>query len=300
MGWKLNNNTEITRRKCLGCGEEFDSRTFIVMGIRMNFDQGFCPACRDKKAAEYQAREEVARLAANAKKRHEWRYGCGIAMKFMKEAFATFDSERQPRAYKKCVDYAHGFPLERTQGYPSLLLFSPGVWGVGKTHLVCSIAHCILDRWDGEEIGCPVLFITEPDLFRRIQATYNIRVEERAWHETEDDVFNHVTNAPLLILDDIGKEERADPRFVQRVLFAIIDGRYRLELPMVLTTNLAPEKLSAHLGGERGNEASYGRIVEMCKGKFIKMDGEDYRRLTGSERRKLEGLRWRENGKKNI
>jgi DNA replication protein DnaC len=277
----LNNNVEVTKRDCLGCGEEFESRTFLVCGVRINLDRGFCPACRDKKAAELAAREEAERLAGIARKRREWRYGCGMPIKFMNEEFGTFESERQPRAYKKCVAYAEHFPLLKPRGYPSLVSLSAGDWGVGKTHLVCSIIHHILNRWNGEEISCPVLFITEPDLFRRIQATYNIPPEERAWHETENDVFNQLIRVPLLILDDVGKEERADPRFVQRVLFAIIDGRYRLTLPIVLTTNLSPEQLSAHLGGERGNEASYDRLVEMTGGKFIQLKGESYRRLKG-------------------
>lgn len=275
----MNNNVEVAKRNCLGCNDEFDSRTFIVCGIRMNFDQGYCSVCRGKKAEEYEVREEAVRLANIAKKRREWRYRCGIPVKFMNEDFGTFESERQLRAYKKCFNYAEHFPLLEAKGYPSMVLFSAGVWGVGKTHLVCSIAHQILNRWNGEEISCPVLFVTEPGLFRRIQATYNIVPEERAWHETENDVFDHLIKASLLILDDIGKEERADPRFVQRVLFAVIDGRYGLELPIVLTTNLSPEQLSDHLGGERGNEASYERIVEMCQGKLIKMEGESYRRL---------------------
>lgn len=290
----MKNNVEVTKRDCLGCGQEFDSRTFIVLGIRMNFDRGYCPACRDKKSAEEQAREEMARLATVARKRREWRYSCGIPERFMDKQFETFKKERQPRAFKKCFEYAEKYPLSGFVGYSSLLLFSPPTKdlsgndptkdfsgnGVGKTHLVGSIAHRILNRWVGEErASCPVLFTTEPDLFRRIQATYNIPPAEKASHETEDDVFKHLTRVPLLILDDIGKEDRADPRFIQKSLFAIIDGRYKLALPMVLTTNLSLEQLSGHLGGKRGNEASYDRLVEMCQGKFIQFKGESYRRL---------------------
>lgn len=269
----------VTSKNCLDCGKEFDSKTFIVLGMHLNFDQGYCPTCRQKKLDEMLAQEEAHRLAEIAKKRRQWRYDCGIPGLFMDKGFGTFEQERQPLAYKKCLTYADNFPLEKVKGYPSLLLFSPGLWGVGKTHLVCSIAHRILNRWNGEEISCPILFTTESDLFRRIQATYNIPYEEKAWRESENDVYNHLVRVPLLILDDIGKEERADPRFVQRVLFAVVDGRYRAQAPMVLTTNLSPEGLSAHLGGERGNEASYDRLVEVSEGKFTQLKGESYRRI---------------------
>lgn len=273
-------SNEITENKnCLGCGAVYESKTFIICGAHINLDHGHCPACRQKKLDELLAQEEASRLAEIARKRRQWRGNCGIPIKFMNEQFDTFEQERQRLAYKKCFNYAEKFPLSRAAGYPSLLLFSPSLWGVGKTHLVCSIAHHILNRWDGEEIICPILFTTESDLFRRIQATYNIPREEKMWRESENDVYNHLARVPLLILDDIGKEERADPRFVQRVLFAIVDGRYRARAPVVLTTNLSLEDLSAHLGGERGNEASYDRLVEMNEGRFVQLKGESYRRI---------------------
>lgn len=279
----MSSNVEVKKKNCLDCGKEFDSRTFIVCGCHLNFDRGYCPVCRQEKYEEMMAKEEVARLATVARKRRRWRNSCGIPNMFMDKQFDTFEQEQQLRAYKKCLSYAENFPLSSARGYPSLLLFSPSIWGVGKTHLVCSIAHHILNRWDGEEINCPILFTTESDLFRRIQATYSIPREEKDWREGENDVFNHLIRAPLLVLDDIGKEERADPRFVQRVLFAIIDGRYRAQLPMVLTTNLSPAYLSTHLGGERGNEAAYDRLIEMTNGTFIQLKGESYRRQKGTK-----------------
>ena len=68
----MKNNVVIAKRECLGCGEEFDSRTFVVFGVRVNFDRGYCPACRDKKMAELVEKEETERLAGIAKKRRDW------------------------------------------------------------------------------------------------------------------------------------------------------------------------------------------------------------------------------------
>ena len=270
-------SNEITGNKnCLGCGVGYESKTFLILGVRINFDHGYCSACRQKKLDEMLAQEEACRLAEIAQKRRHWRNNCGIPAKFINKEFGTFEVNKQPLACKKCFDYAEKFPLGSAVGYPSLILL--GIWGSGKTHLVCSIAHHILNRWNGEEISCPILFTTEPDLFRRIQTTYNIPQEEKALRENENDIYNHLIRVPLLILDDIGKEERADMRFVQRVLFAIIDGRYRVQLPMVLTTNLSPENLNTYLGGERGSEAIYDRLVEMSDGKFLQLKGESYRR----------------------
>ena len=157
-------------------------------------------------------------------------------------------------------------------GHPSLFIY--GDWGTGKTHLSCAIAHRIFDRWNGGERGCPrVVFVSEPDLFRRIQATYSFNKEEREIRESEDNIIKGISYCDLLILDDVGKERRSDPRFVQRTLFAIVDNRYRLELPMVITANFDVDGLKKHL-----EDASFDRFFEMTKGSYVKMDGESYRR----------------------
>ena len=98
------------------------------------------------------------------------------------------------------------------QGYHSLVLYSDHSWGVGKTHLACSIGHRILDRWQGERVGRSlVLFVSEPDIYTRIQATYGHPLEERYRHETEADIIRQLTSASLLIIDDVGKRRVARP-----------------------------------------------------------------------------------------
>jgi hypothetical protein len=38
------------------------------------------------------------------------------------------------------------------------------------------------------------------------------------------------------------------------------------------------------MGGNVGNEASFSRLYEMCKGEFIRMDGKSYReKLAGGK-----------------
>jgi len=266
-------------RVCKGCETEYEAYGRVVLGVRVIFGRDYCPTCSKKLIAGMEAKEEAARLAGIAAQRRKWRETCGIPPKFMNEDFSTFQKERQAKAYQRCVIYADNFPLLQRRGIASLLLFSEASWGVGKTHLAGSIAHRILDRWNGEDIACPVLFISEPEIYRRIQATYNFSPEEKSYRESEQDIINRLISVRLLILDDLGKEKRSDPRFIQRTLFAIIDGRYRYQLPMVITTNLSQEKLKLYLGGRAGDEASYDRICELTGRKFIRMDGESYRRF---------------------
>ena len=243
---------------------------------------GYCPDCRKK----YKPSEPVEETAPErvARQRRMMRLSCGIPPKFMTEDFSTFEMGRQDKAFKKCWEYAEDFPITIPQGYHSLVLYSDHSWGVGKTHLACSIGHRILDRWQGERVGRSlVLFVSEPDIYTRIQATYGHPLEERYRQETEADIIRQFTSAGLLIIDDVGKRQVADPRFVQRTMFSIIDGRYKAMLPVVLTANLNQGQLKSYLGGGE-DEASFDRLTEMCGGrsgkgvKFFQLEGESYRR----------------------
>ncbi len=264
---------------CKGCGGEYKARVKYVMGVKIVFGRDYCKKCSRKIQDEEAVRQEASRLAGIVKTRQEWRDRCGISRKFMASKFGTFNTDKFQQAYKVALSYADGYPLDkRPHGYPSLVICSSKSWGVGKTHLAGSIIHRILDRWNGEDIPNPVWFVTEPDVFRSIRATYSFNQEERQLRESEDDIIRRLCSVPLLVLDDLGKEETQDTRFVQRVLYTIIDSRYRKMLPMVITANLDKDGLATHLGGNRGNEASFDRLVEMCGGRFIQMEGASFRR----------------------
>ena len=236
---------------------------------------GYCPECAKQVYTEAQVKEEAGRLAYIARARRHYRDNSGIPPKFISEDFSTFQKGWQDKAFNACWEYAEGFPIDkRPVGYKSLYLWSSSSWGTGKTHLACSILHRVLDRWSGEERGCSrVLFLSEPDLFRRIQATYSFSREESQMRESEDDIIQSILYADLVVLDDVGKEERINKQFIQRTIFSLIDGRYKNNLPLVLTANLSPSGLKEHL-----ESASFDRIYEMIERKHIRMDGKSYRR----------------------
>ena len=280
----MNQNIITEHRNCKGCGKKYDARILDILGVRLLCGGGYCPECVKVKVVEEDAKERQAEQARIVTQRRQWRNSCGIFPKFMNEDFSTFEKHRQEKALKECFDYAEQFPIGKSAGYRSLVLFSNESWGVGKTHLACAIAHRILDRWNGEAISCPVRFVSETDLFMRIQDTYNHNQEERFYLPSERDILYDHIGVPLLILDDVGKRRVHDPRFVQRIMFALIDGRYKSMRPMVITANLNPERLKVYLGGGTGDEASLDRLLEMTRGQFIKMEGASYRRGVKRER----------------
>ncbi len=271
---------------CPDCGKK--GIEFIVYRLADGTIKKYknCPDCSAKYEAEEQAKEKAAKEASIMGARRKRRAECGIPSKFMNEDFSTFEKGWQNEAYKKCVAYSEGFPVEhRPVGYPSLYIWAsgnkenPSGNGTGKSHLSYAIVHRILDRWKGENDSlCPrVICLREQDLFRQIQATYSFTQEEKQMRESEDDIIKGIIYADLVVIDDVGKEVRANSDFVRKILFTIINGRYDHNLPLIITANLAPAQLKVHLD-KPPTEASYSRFLEMTKKQSVVMDGKSYRR----------------------
>lgn len=263
-------------RICIKCAEPYEPQYWEVLGVRILRGAGNCPNCSQAILEDEEAEEKAARELEINNTRHEHISLSKIPPKFLSQTFDTFEKGWQDKALAFCQKYAEEFPVDkRPLEYPSLYLWSQNSWGVGKTHLSCAIAHRIFERWTGEgRKGCPrIYFVSEPDLFRQIQATYSFNREQEMARESEDDILKRLIYCDLLILDDVGKEPRRDMHFVRRILFSIINGRYDKELPIILTANLAPSQLKAHL-----EDASFDRFFEMIQGKSVCMDGKSYRR----------------------
>ncbi len=267
---------------CIGCGAEYEAHIGNVLGIEIQFGRGYCQKCCHRIAEEEDKKEAESVTKKLTETREQWRRNCGIPLRFIDSRLSNFDVKVDRsilRMRNECDSYIKEFSLASPQQSKSIVMYSHEMWGLGKTRLVCAIANGILDKWNGESTRCPVYFVSEPKLFLRVKSTYDRRNGTEN-HETEDDIYNQLTRVPLLILDDVGKEEVADPRFVQRMLFAVIDGRYGNILPMVITANLDTDGLARHLGGDRGNCASMERLMEMTGNIFWELKGVTYRDLS--------------------
>lgn len=264
-----------TKINCEKCDKEFESKYFDLLGVLRTLSP-YCYECREKIRAKNEERARVGFEREAKDRKARWLKSSGVPLKYQSVSFETFEDRgfNSMRIKKVCCDYAINFPLISGAGCKSLVLTSPDNWGVGKTHLVCSIARTIIDRWIRVAPKSPVLYLTEPDMFRRIRSTFSRDYDK----ETEQDVYDALLNVPLLIVDDIGKEEVSDPRFVQRAWFSVINGRYDNLLPVVLTANMMPDGIAYHLGGSRGNEASWDRLLEMAVDNFWELNGASKRR----------------------
>ena len=277
-------------KSCKKCSEEYEATIVYMGGSEIVLGEGYCDSCNKARMEKDDLSEKMKENASIATKRRQWRTETvGIPIRFMSKDFSNYDPKFNSGKFgsevslKACQDYAEKFPLAGKIEYPSLMMMSPpttdnpNAWGVGKTHLACSIAHRILDRWQGENIACPVRFVSEYDIYNQIQQTFSFGPEEAKYRESAQDIKNRYRACRLLVIDDIGKQERKDPTFVQGVLFEIIDGRYRNNLPVVITTNKNSAGLKQYLGNS-GEEATYDRLAEMCEGHITKMEGKSYRK----------------------
>jgi len=234
----------------------------------------YCPECQakiDKAAAEERQKqiEEQRRLAVES-----WRKTCGIPEYLALKTFKNFDKSHQLDVFSDAMAWAKGFSLESPKGYPSLIFYSAEP-GLGKTHLMVSIADYLFAHWKGApgRSRSPIIFVKGPQLVRRIRYTYNLPPDDYS-HEREEHIYREVTGVPLLLLDDVGKETPS--KFTQETYWYIIDERVTSGLPVIITSRLPLEgdnSLEQLMG-----EDTVDRLYGMTRGEVTEMTGKSYRR----------------------
>ncbi|MEE8419141.1 MAG: ATP-binding protein [Dehalococcoidales bacterium] len=163
-------------------------------------------------------------------------YPYAWAAQFKKQKEMTFDSfdwkrVNLPLEQRENLDKVFHLALDFAESPDGWLVFQ-GENGCGKTHLAAAIINY---RYHENKAA---LFIVVPDFLDHLRSTFS--PESRISY---DQYFETVKNAPLLVLDDFGKQTTTP--WAQEKLFQVINHRYNAQLPTVITTNCSADELDA-------------------------------------------------------
>ena len=247
---------DVNSPDCPFCGR---SQNVMYDGIRKIYEICTCQTMRQFRDKQHQLSEYEERLLiigkqVEQKRKHAERIlnESGIGKRFLNVGFENFERERMPDAYDIAFKFADEFDRNKGNG----LIFTGGV-GTGKTHLAASIASHIINKY-----SVTVEFVSYVDILADIRAAFSNNTGYEAKIEAR------LCEAPLLIIDDLGKEKQS--KFTDELLYRVVNKRYNHNLPLIITTNLSLPELEARL-----DYAVFSRIVELCKA--VDMRGRDYR-----------------------
>jgi DNA replication protein DnaC len=157
----------------------------------------------------------------------------GLELKLLKSM--TFDKFEKrvnlPPQEQDNLEEARRLALDFAKSPEGWIVFQ-GVNGCGKTHLAAAIANYRLKE------GKPVKFVVVPDFLDHLRSTFSPESPV-----TYDQLFEEVKNAPLLILDDLGKQSTTP--WAQEKLYQVINYRYNAQLPTVVTTNCSTDEIDS-------------------------------------------------------
>lgn len=212
--------------KCEHCGEEKP-----MMQIKHPFKKEMrwvvcaCP-CEIKREEEFKRKQEA----------YERRNRINKALKLSSSMedikVMTFDNYKM----RKGAESAHKEIENAVQHFEKrgkLGTFIFGETGNGKSHLTAAGGNELVKQ------GYAVIFITEKDLFSRLQATKNFRNEE-----SFQEIMGACLDADLLIWDDFMSSQRLTNE-EKDWIFQIINGRERANKPIWATSNITPEEFES-------------------------------------------------------
>lgn len=248
-------------RYCKICGEKTERRVKFPLldgkgGCEERIVHCTC-RCDRERDAEIQARfkyEEVQRQIQNL---HRFSL---MDEKFRSVRFSTYKvTAENKKALQIAKNYVCNFPrmMEQNQG----LLFCGNV-GTGKSYTAACIGNELMDR---------SFSVVMTSFVKMLEGKTTLDVDETA-------LIEKFSKASLLIIDDLGTERSTD--FALEKVYNIIDSRYRMRKPIILTTNLEFTQMK-ECTDIRYNRI-YDRIFEMCYP--LKMSGMSWRKREAASR----------------
>lgn len=226
--------------------------------------------CEDKKLkAEEELERERRKQERIERSRVEAFPDCtATSSKDMRSWNFGKDDNANPRISQMAKKYVNNFETFKQQGKGLLL---HGSTGTGKTFISACIANALIDK------GYKVLMTS----FSRVENTVFGLSDKQEY-------YDELNRYDLLILDDFGVERNTE--YKQEIVYNVIDGRTKVNLPLIVTSNITAQELK---NPKNTNEQRvFSRLLKMCHP--ISIEGKD-RRITESvtsyaEMKKLLGI----------
>lgn len=231
-----------------------------------------CMQCGQEEK-EKKEKEMIERISDSYHKRTTYNW-LGKHSIFLDETLrqATFDNyETNDKETAENKEKALSIAREYYKGGKFNTVFT-GKAGTGKSHLSMAMLK-IVNEYSAPYRKC--LFVSVDELLRRIKESFS----NKESYYTEQRMVDLLTEADLLVLDDLGAEtgaitsEKTATDFTTRTLYAIINGR--MNKPTIITTNLSGKDMR-----QMYDSKLISRLYRGADGHVIKFEKTNDKRLT--------------------
>lgn len=231
---------------CGKCGTNKQSRVVF-------FGETVTPYCTCKCETERKAREKYEKLVEfRVQSLYEDSFFSSCDMRNKEERFEK-DEKDERKAGKICRNYSSRFEEMLCLG-KGLTLF--GGKGTGKTFLANCIANSVINSQRSVLVTsiCKMANYMSENYARKIYA------------------LKMMSEFDLIVFDDFCAER--DTEYMNEIVFAIVDERYRAKKPTIFTTNITAEELKNPSTVSKARV--FSRMLEMTIP--VEVKGEDIRR----------------------
>lgn len=180
----------------------------------------------------------------------------GIPEEFGRKGFRDFKTNgimALETAKKKAETYCKHFLKFENDGQNSIIFC--GQPGAGKTHLGMAICNNLLN-----DSNVPVSYMAYRNAVTVIKQTVT---SKEAYYAA----INQYCTQRLLYIDDLLKGRTTDADI--NILYEIVNFRYMHNKPLIISTEKSPADLVDF------DEAVGSRILEMCRGNIIQLQGKE-------------------------
>ena len=125
--------------------------------------------------------------------------------------------------------------------------------GTGKSHALHALVHRLC------RIGVPCLYSRTVDFLMQLRAAYDDGTQE-----SESKVLRRYTHIPVLLWDDLGKENfKTD--WAPEKFYYVIDYRVRTNRPMIISSNFSLAEIETRFGLYNFGPAIASRLAGFCE-----------------------------------